>query len=53
MALNSTNDAANSSGPVFFEMAVIDPGDAMAQDYPSLKLGKNSNLCFAYLHDQM
>ena len=53
MALNATDDAANSSAPVYFTMGVLNPCDAMAQDYPTLDLGKNSNLCFAFLHDQM
>ena len=35
------------SGPVYHEMGVVHPEDAMAQDYHSFNLGKNSNLCFA------
>ncbi len=53
MALDATDDAADSSAAVLTTMAVLNPYDAMAQDYPSLDLGKNSNLCFAFLHDQM
>ncbi len=53
MALDLTDDAANSSATVFTNMEVLDPYDAMGQDYPSLDLGTNSNLCIAFLHDQM
>ena len=53
MALDATDDAADSSALVLTTMAVLNPYDAMAQEYPSLDLGKNSNLCFAFLHDQM
>ena len=53
LALDTSADAANTTATVFTTMTVMDPYDMMAQDYPSLDLGKNSNLCFAFLHDQM
>ena len=53
LALDFTDDAANSSATVFTNLEVLDPYDAMGQDYPSLDLGKNSNLCIAFLHAQM
>ena len=52
-ALDYTDDAANSSAAVFANLEVLDPYEAMGQEYPSYDLGKNSNLCIGYLHTQM
>ncbi len=47
-ALDATLDGGDDfSGPVYHDMVVLNPSDAMAQDYSSYNLGKNSNLCFA------